>query len=320
MFNPLDIIEVLAHNVRKTKNPFGLNIKKANTWHRLLDIKREEGEYLLFTGLMYQMIPYIEAATAQMERFEDKKLSNYTKFMKYVPSFFTSTSLDAIISKEEKDLPIEILKNITILLQSSQVDFFYREELDFYSGILLYDLGDKEAFKEHALFVTQKLKQAGIEKIITVDPHTTYALKVLYPKYLGEAFEVKTYLELIEIEGRHPQKVMLHDPCFYGRYLKLSHIPRGLLKQMEVEIEDIPYNEGFTHCCGGPAESLSPTLSKRIRDNRIKELKGNGSTVVTMCPICLANLKKSTSNIEDISSLLIEAKRSNQPTLQNKEA
>ncbi len=318
MFNPLDIIEVLANNVRKTKNPFALNLKKANTWHTLLDIKKE-GEYLLFTGLMYQMIPYIEAATSQMERFENKRISNYTKFIKYVPSFFTSTSLDALVSKEEKDIPLEILKNITTLLRDSGVDFFYREELDFYSGILLYDLGDKEAFKEHGHFVIQKLRGAGVEKIITVDPHTTYALKVLYPRYLGESFEVKTYLELLKIEGKHPKRVMLHDPCFYGRYLQMSHVPRTLLQGLDIEIEDIPYNKGFTHCCGGPAESLSPSLSKRIRENRIRELKNNGSTVITMCPICLANLKKATSNIEDISSLLIEAHISGRQKKQNKE-
>ncbi len=310
MFNPIDIIEVLAKNVKTTRNPFGLNTSRTNTWYKLLGLK-EEGEYLLFTGLMYQMLPYIEAATSQMERLEYKKISNYTRLFKYVPSFFTARSLDSLISKEEKDLSTEILKNITSLLSYSEVDFFYRQDLDFYSGILLYDLGDIEAFKEHASFVCNKLRENNIQKLITVDPHTTYALKVLYPRYVGEVFEVKTYLELIKVEGKGPKSVMLHDPCFYGRYLKISNVPRALLRDLEIEVEDIPYNGAFTHCCGGPAESISPSLSREVRERRFQELSHNGSTIVTMCPICLANLKKATSNIEDISILLMEARGKN---------
>ena len=68
------------------------------------------------------------------------------------------------------------------------MDFFYHPEMDFYSGILLYDLGDQEGFAAHARFVARTLKLHGVKKIITVDPHTTYALKELYPKYTGESF------------------------------------------------------------------------------------------------------------------------------------
>ena len=82
------------------------------------------------------------------------------------------------------------------------MNLYYRPKLDYYSGILLYDLGDNEGFIEHAKFVANKLKKNGIKKIVTVDPHTTYALKVLYPKYTGMEFEVKTYFELIDFEAR----------------------------------------------------------------------------------------------------------------------
>ena len=77
------------------------------------------------------------------------------------------------------------------------MDFFYRPDMDFYSGILLYDLGDQEGFEEHARFVAKTLKLHGVDKIITVDPHTTYALKELYPKYTGVSFEVQPYFTLL---------------------------------------------------------------------------------------------------------------------------
>ena len=79
------------------------------------------------------------------------------------------------------------------------MDFFYHPEMDFYSGILLYDLGDQEGFEAHARFVARTLKLHGVKKIITVDPHTTYALKELYPKYTGETFEVQPYFSLLRL-------------------------------------------------------------------------------------------------------------------------
>ncbi len=137
-----------------------------------------------------------------------------------------------------------------------------------YSGILLYDLGDLRYFKEHAKYVAKVLKENKVTKIITVDPHTTYALKVLYPKYIHISFDVVTYLELLNLEGDVSKKVTLHDPCFYGRYLEISDCPRRLLKGIGVEVMDLQRNGKFTHCCGGPAESLSPKLADEIRKKK----------------------------------------------------
>ena len=57
--------------------------------------------------------------------------------------------------------------------------------MDRYSGILLYDLGDQRGFVRHARWLADRLQKAGVTKLITVDPHTTYALKELFPKYTG---------------------------------------------------------------------------------------------------------------------------------------
>ncbi len=303
MFNPRDIIDVMAKNIVKTKNPFGLNTEKLNTWWKGEDIK-EEGKFLLFTGLMYQMVPYIEFVTSKMEQLEDKKIANYTYMGKFMPSSISSMVMEKLVSKKGKGIEKEVLKNIVVLLKKSDVDFFYRPDLDMYSGILLYDLGDEKYFKEHAHFVASKLQEANISKIITVDPHTTYALKVLYPKYINISFEVYTYLELIKVEGEASEKVVLHDPCFYGRYLKISDVPRNILKSIGVEVEDVQQDATFTHCCGGPAESISPKLAKKIRKKRSSQLDNYSNTILNMCPICYANLKRETSRVQDIANFL----------------
>ena len=312
MFNPRDIIDLIAGNVRKSRNPFGVLNSQMNAWWRdWPGFTRRPGDALLFTGLMYQAIPYLEATTRYLERLEGTRRADYLRFgtlSRYLPSYLVGRGFSFLTSKAEIKKVNGILNSICRLLQKSGVDFFYHPEMDFYSGILLYDLGDQEGFVEHARFVARTLKLHGVKKIITVDPHTTYALKELYPKYTGASFEVEPYFSLLRLgkaggaNGQEP--VTIHDPCFYGRYLKLSEGPRRVLRNLGLEYVEVPNCGEFTSCCGGPAESVSPALNREILGRRVAELEASGAPVVTMCPICLANLLKAGLPVEDLASLL----------------
>ena len=304
MYKPKDIIELIANNVRKTRNPFGAANSTINTWWKGASLHRE-GDAMLFTGLMYQSVPYIEKTTRYLERYEDSSLANYVRFGKYMPKFLVGLAFRFLASKEDKQKFNAILHNIVEVLGKSEVVFCYRPELDYYSGILLYDLGDIDGFTSHARFVAETLKARGIKKLITVDPHTTYALKVLYPKYTGETFEVRTYFELINFRGENGTKqVTLHDPCFYGRYLELSHVPVRVLENLGIECVAVRNSGQFTSCCGGPAESISPKLSSEVLSRRVKELKATGAPIVAMCPICMGALMKGGVEVEDLSTLI----------------
>jgi Fe-S oxidoreductase len=312
MYNPRDIINLIAANIRKTRNPFGIPNSQINTWWREAPgCTRRPGDALLLTGLMYQSIPYIEATTRYLERLEGSRWADYLRFAhlsRYIPSFLVGRAFALLTSAAEKQQFDGILQAICRLLTKSGVDFFYHPDMDFYSGILLYDLGDQEGFVEHARFVARTLKLHGVRKIITVDPHTTYALKELYPKYTGVSFEVQPYFALLrpnEVSrgnGRPP--VAIHDPCFYGRYLKVAEGPRRLLTGLGLTYAEARNCGEFTSCCGGPAESVSPALNREILGRRVAELKANGAPVVTFCPICLANLIKAGLPVEDLASLL----------------
>jgi Fe-S oxidoreductase len=312
MFNPRDIIDLLATNVRKTRNPFGVPGSRLNTWWRPEGgFTRRPGAPLLFTGLMYQAIPYLEVTTRYLERLEDSRWANHlglARFSHYLPSFLLGQGFSWFITGAAKERSNGILRSICRLLRKSGVDFFYHPEMDFYSGILLYDLGDQEGFMEHARFVARTLKLHEVRKVITVDPHTTYALKELYPKYLGVSFEVEPYFTLLRpgaaAAGNNHEPVVIHDPCFYGRYLKLSEAPRQVLRDLGLEYVEVSNCGEFTSCCGGPAESVSPALNREILDRRAAELKATGAPVVTFCPICLANLLKAGLPVEDLASLL----------------
>ena len=304
MYKPKDIIELIANNVRKTRNPFGAADSMINDWWNGTSMHRE-GDAMLFTGLMYQLVPYIEKTTRYLERYEDSYLANYVRFGKYMPKFLVRLAFRFLASKEDKKKFNGILKSIVEILLKSKVDFCYRPELDYYSGILLYDLGDIDGFISHARFVANTLKENGINKLITVDPHTTYALKVLYPKYTGETFEVKTYFELLNLRGENGTKqVTLHDPCFYGRYLELSEVPVKVLENLGIECVAVRNSGQFTNCCGGPAESISPKLSTEVLSRRVEELKATGAPIVAMCPICMGALMKGGVEVEDLSTLI----------------
>ena len=304
MYKPKSIIDIVAGNVRKTRSPFGIPKFMANTWWKTAPVKRQ-GDALLFTGMMYQLVPYIEKSTTYLERFEDTRWAGCLTYARFFPKYLAGMGLAVMTPGKGKRAAGIVLKNIVKILNKSRVSFKYRSELDHYSGILLYDLGDQGGFVEHAKFVAGKLQRAGIKKIITVDPHTTYALKVLYPKYTGIHFEVKTYFELATLSGGNgKQSVTLHDPCFYGRYLALSDVPRRLLASLNIDCIN-PLNSGpFTSCCGGPAESISPKLSNEVGHRRREELESTKETIISMCPICIGNLQKAGARVEDLSTVL----------------
>jgi Fe-S oxidoreductase len=312
MYNPRDIINLISANIRKTRNPFGIPNSQINTWWRQAPgFTRRPGDALLLTGLMYQAIPYIEATTRYLERLEGSRWADYLRFAplsRYIPSFLVGRAFALLTSKAEKKQFDGILQAMCRLLTKSGADFFYHPEMDFYSGILLYDLGDQEGFVEHARDVARTLKLHGVQKIITVDPHTTYALKELYPKYTGVSFEVEPYFTLLRpgetSRGNDRPPVAIHDPCFYGRYLKVSEGPRRLLSGLGLTYTEVRNCGEFTSCCGGPAESVSPALNREILGRRVTELKASGVPVVTFCPICLANLLKAGLPVEDLASLL----------------
>lgn len=307
MYNPKDIIDILAGNVRRTMSPFGVPKALVNGWWKGAGLA-PDGDWLLMTGLMYQFVPYIETATAQLTRFEDTTWAASLRYARYLPPALSGIGLAMLTPARGKARAAGHLRNIVAVLRASGAHVGYRPDLDEYSGILLYDLGDQENFVRHASRVAGRLLKAGVRRIITTDPHTTYALKVLYPKYVGASFEVRTYFEALNLRGdAKGRRLTLHDPCFYGRYLELSDAPRRALASMGYDCTDVRESGPFTSCCGGPAESISPRLAHEIGARRVENLAATGAQVVTMCPICLNNLEKSGANVVDLSTILAQS-------------
>jgi Fe-S oxidoreductase len=130
-------------------------------------------------------------------------------------------------------------------------------------------------------------------------------MKVLYPQVTGESFEVRTWFELATFRNQNVSvRVTLHDPCFYGRYLCLSDIPYRILEKLGIDCVRQKNSGGFTNCCGGPAESVSPKLTNEVLGRRVEELNSAGAPVLAMCPICLGNLLRAGVPAEDFSTFV----------------
>jgi Fe-S oxidoreductase len=141
-------------------------------------------------------------------------------------------------------------------------------------------------------------------------------LRTVYPTLVeGYDVRVRSYLEVLAERGLPVDTsltgtVVLHDSCVYARYEGIIEEPRRLLASVGLTVAE-PENAGqWTWCCGGPAESLFPTTAAAVTRKRVDQLRAVAPDCVTMCPICLVNLRKAangTMRLRDISDRLLDA-------------
>ena len=265
-------------------------------------------------------MPYINSLVKQLEQLEKKPVGGVVlRVAKVVAKVVDLSKLAVKPDPREVEHVNRILESIANLLQRAGVDYAYLYEDDMYSGVILYDMGLEDAFQKHAEKVYRRLRGRGAEKVVTVDPHTTHVLRDVYPRYIdGFSLEVVNYLELLDKSAAEDklvaktklgEKMVIHDPCLYARSLDIIEQPRRLLRLAGIELEEPRRSRKLTYCCGGPVEALSPRLAERIATTRLRELGEKSSSIITLCPICYANLSRvaEKETIEDISLVLAKA-------------
>lgn len=311
------ILGILADNVKQRGSVLPLSKKAATGWANGLNLPKG-GETVIYTGHMYQLIPAIDAMSRQMAMFEESPITKFFGIGRLVNKFINmSFFMSLTASKEMKKENNRILRNIVSLLRKAGEDFGYLYGDEMYSGALIYDEGLDEIFIPHAKRVFEKLKKNGVKKIITVDPHTTNMMRDIYPKVVpGYDIEVKSYIEVLaekapEVLKKCNKELVIHDSCVYARYENMVDQPRILLKNAGVDIKQPELSRKSTHCCGGPIEALFPAKAHEVAGNRIEQLSEQGKDIVTMCPICLVNLRKAAEGkdcqLKDISDTLADA-------------
>lgn len=244
-----------------------------------LGIKRERiiedslnHEYFLFTGQLYQITPYLEALREMMEKIEPLE----ERFFSIYP--YLKGIIWNIVRPREAERYRNIVKNAYVKLKNV-VDVGYDFSIDYYTGIIFYEMGSRY-FEDYA---RKMISIIGNRKLITLDPHTTYALKVVYREIDGKfGAEVKHYTEFIS--PKNVSDYVDHESCYLNRYLDIKYSSSAAR----------PKHSGKeTGCCGGPIELISPRLATAIANSRMDELLETGkSKVLVWCPICLSNLSR----------------------------
>jgi len=314
-----DVIGILGDNLRLRKSVLPLPTKVATQWTEGLGLQRG-GKTVLYTGLMYQLIPYIEGLVKAQIRMGDSWMGKYTGLGRKVNRVLNVSAFMARPSAEERARYDQVPINVVHLLRKAGIEFGALYEDDLYSGALAYDLGLDEVVVEHAKKVHAVFRKYGVKTVITIDPHTTTMLRTVYPKILkGYDVEVCSYLEVLAEKGFGGNgraakalsgEVVMHDSCVFARYEGVVDEPRELLAAAGVTIRD-PENTGLqTWCCGGPVESLYPIKAAANAANRVAQLRAVAPDCVTMCPMCFVNLSTAagdTMRFKDISQYLREA-------------
>lgn len=312
-----DVIGILGDNLRLRGSVLPIPARTVTRWARGLGLPRG-GKTVLYTGQMYQLIPYIEGLVKVEQRLGDSRLAGLTGLGRRVNRLLNAAPLLVRPSRAEREAFDDVPRNVALLLRESGIEFGYLYEDDLYSGALAHDLGLDEAVAAHAHRVASVLASNGVEDVITIDPHTTNMLRSVYPTLVeGFGVRVRSYLEVLaaaELPVRAPlgESVVVHDSCVFARYEGVVAEPRALLEHAGVTVVEPEQAGRFTWCCGGPAESLYPEKAAAVAAARVEQLRAAGSEGVTMCPLCLVNLRKAsdgTLRLRDVSQLLAAAVR-----------
>ncbi|WP_010916853.1 (Fe-S)-binding protein [Thermoplasma volcanium] len=286
--NAPEVAKMIVQITMLYKNPLAVREMCAK-WATGIDF--DKSSTILYTGNMYQLMAYLKSFS-RVRKMIGSYDAKFARLIRERPSLIRA--LSRMYDRKMMDQMSIYLRNIVNALKKAGIKFGYLGEEEPYPGTFIYDLGFMDDFVSYAQYVSNLFREHGVERIITVDPHTYELLKYIYPRYVKFDFDVVYYLELIEpkkLEGRYA----VHTPCHFSRYFDFTSFISKFI--------DVSPDTGQTKCCGGPDELLFPQISENISQRRFSELKAEGLPIITACPICYANLAKDDT-VYDISALI----------------
>jgi Fe-S oxidoreductase len=221
----------------------------------------------------------------------------------------------------------KMAKCLVDILNTSEVSFGILGEEEECCGNEIYVLGETGLFENLVDKNTQKLKELGVSKVITLCPHGYNTMKNIYPES-GVNIEVYHYTQMVDnlIKKnkirplKTKMKVTYQDPCFLGRYNNIYDEPRQILQSIPgIELMEMERNRKDAFCCGGGSGNFVTDLLAGSVDSparvRAREAYETGAdTLAVACPSCLTMLTDAVKAenlddrlaVKDISQILKE--------------
>ncbi|MCK4952259.1 (Fe-S)-binding protein [Candidatus Bathyarchaeota archaeon] len=220
----------------------------------------------------------------------------------------------------------EIAASTVKVLKESKFEFGILGGEEWCCGLPALWSGDIGVFKEVAEHNIKAIKKNEAKYVFTTCPGCYLTTARDYPRILGKelGFQVfhitKIFYDLLK-EGKLKftkelkVKVTYHDPCHIGRTFRKFEQPREILKAIPgITLVEMKNNRLDSNCCGGLLASVSEELCVSLGKKRIKEALDVGAElIVTMCPQCYVNLRRSAIEAEvdirviDLPMLMVEA-------------
>ncbi len=165
-------------------------------------------------------------------------------------------------------------------------------------------------------------RQRGIERVITISPHSFDALKVGQAKYGGPP--VVHYTQALEelcdsgkiVSKVEKRVVTYHDPCYLGRHQGVFESPRRLLELTGLKLIEMRNNRAQSLCCGGGGGRMwmETDPSERPGPRRVAEAAGTGAELLaTACPYCISVFESERGSepipVTDVAELLASGAR-----------
>jgi Fe-S oxidoreductase len=283
--------DLIYQNLMESYLPFPLDTKLYSSWTSDLP---HDGETIFYTSYMYQIsgiLKRYEALFPKIYRLNiPRKLMTASKFL-LKPN------------EEELQRAFRILNSIKSMLSGNDLKFGYLYDEEPYSGALLLESGFINEYKEYGKKLYKFFRGKGIKRIITVDPHTTNALK-RYKDFIDFDIEIKNYLELVNFKGSG--NYVIHDSCLYSRAMGMYSSVREKVNNSGISISEnyLITGKEMGSCCGGPLSLVSARDSEEISKSRAEKLLSVNKNVLVMCPLCYQNLSPYVNNIKDLAEVV----------------
>lgn len=212
---------------------------------------------------------------------------------------------------------IEMARSVATLLTKAGVKIGIMGERELSDGNDVNALGEKGLFQYLAEANISMFKDAGVKKIICLDPHSFNTFTNDYPD-MGGNFEAWHYsqilLELINdgtiILPEFKTKVTYHDPCYLGRHNQIYEPPREILRRIPgLQLVEMKRSVKSSFCCGGGGGNFFTDLigggANSPNRIRIREaLDTEAQVVAVACPLC-AKMLEDALRAEDMEGRLV---------------
>lgn len=178
-------------------------------------------------------------------------------------------------------------------------------------------LGDEDSFFKLMDKNIERIKAAGVKKIIFTCPECLRTFDMDYQDYSGDLpFELVHISDFVADAinsgklklGELKKKVTYHDSCRLGRQMGIYDSPRDVLSAIKgVELVEMERSRDKATCCGVNAWANCDETGKKMQIDRLMEAKKTGAdAMLTFCPKCEIHFNCAIHNKVPVEKELVD--------------